>query len=117
MSENRDRRDHLGPIPPIGLVGERGEGDVLPMFGIVGFVGLCSSVGALGNRTGSVMARSLWRRPCVHPETKSSVPATAAKQAVVFISQLLRECMIGNHSVPRLSIAGDSILGSATSTR
>jgi hypothetical protein len=100
----------------MGLVEESGDDEAAPTLGIVGFVGLCSRVGALGSRTGSVSGRSLCLNPPVHPETISSVPAIVAKQAVFFISRLLRECMIGNQSVPAHSIADDQILRSGTWT-
>jgi hypothetical protein len=51
--------DHLGPIPTEGGIEDDAEPVGAPMLGIVGFVGLCSRVGALGNLTGSLNERSL----------------------------------------------------------
>jgi hypothetical protein len=93
--------------PPAGRAGavpDSGEGIESDMFGAVRGAGLGPpKPGAPGNCTGSRKERSLWRRPVEHPDTSKTIVISAARRAVVFISLLLRECMVGQKPFSRIA--------------
>ena len=93
------------PAGPAGAVPDSGEGMESDMLGGVRGAGLGPPrLGALGNCTGSRRDRSLlWRRPVEHPDTSKTIAKSAARRAVVFISLLLRECMVGEKPFRRIA--------------